>query len=331
VIEVPYDLVSFGIGSDAAGAAAAAAGAPGVVASCKPIGRAVELQRRLSAWAAGSLALADRATGEARAARQLVVVGGGAAGFELALAAARRLAGATGAHRPVTLLEAGPDLLPGAPLRLRRRAAATLAHRGVEVRTGAAVEMVLSEGIGAGTRGPGGTGREAVQGGVAAGDPRLGIDPANEHPGAARLVLRGGEEMPCDLAIWATAAVGWPIFRDSGLPLDRRGFLLTDDSLRSIADPRVFAAGDCGTLARFPGTPKAGVYAVREGPILHACLRAALEGRNPPRYRPQRGFLSILNTCDGRALLSYKGLVSHSRWAWRLKDVIDRRFLARYA
>ena len=33
---------------------------------------------------------------------------------------------------------------------------------------------------------------------------------------------------------------------------------------------------------------------------------------------------------DGRALLDYKGIVSHSRWAWRLKDRIDRRFMARY-
>ena len=48
------------------------------------------------------------------------------------------------------------------------------------------------------------------------------------------------------------------------------------------------------------------------------------------RDTPQRGFLSILNPGDGRALLDYKGVVSHSRWAWRLKDWVDRRFMARY-
>ena len=147
---------------------------------------------------------------------------------------------------------------------------------------------------------------------------------------AARVRLENGESLACRLVVWVTAAVGWPIFHDSGLPLDDRGFLLLDDGLRSIGDSRVFAAGDCGTLAHFPKTPKAGVYAVREGPALHGSLMAALAGEKPPHYRPQQGFLAILNTGDGRALLTYKGLVSYSRWAMRLKDVIDRRFLARY-
>jgi NADH dehydrogenase FAD-containing subunit len=84
------------------------------------------------------------------------------------------------------------------------------------------------------------------------------------------------------------------------------------------------------TPERHPGTPKAGVYAVREAPVLWKSLAAALEGGKPPHYEPQRGFLSLLNTGDGKALLRYKGLVAHSRWAWRLKDRIDRRFMARY-
>jgi selenide, water dikinase len=72
------------------------------------------------------------------------------------------------------------------------------------------------------------------------------------------------------------------------------------------------------------------VYAVREGPVLWESLVAAVQKAPPPRYRPQRGFLSILNTCDGKALLHYKGLVARSRWSWLLKDWIDRRFMRRY-
>jgi hypothetical protein len=60
-----------------------------------------------------------------------------------------------------------------------------------------------------------------------------------------------------------------------------------------------------------------------------ACFGLDRSGK-PPRYRPQRSFLSLLNTGDGKALLRYKGLISHSRWAWRLKDRIDRGFMARY-
>jgi NADH dehydrogenase FAD-containing subunit len=281
-LEVPYDLVAFAVGSDAAGAAAAEATAGGAVLSCKPIGKVVELRRRLHALA-----------GERRRPETVAVVGGGAAGVEIALAFAARFAAAAATHR-VVLVEAGPEILAGRPPGFRHRAERLLAGRGVEIHCESRVQEVEREGEG------------------------------------ARLHLRGGGEFSCALAVWATAAVAWPLFRGSGLPLDDRGFLLIDESLRSVADAHVFAAGDCGTLAAWPSTAKAGVYAVREGPVLDRCLRAALAGGRPPRYRPQPGFMIILNTNDGRALLSYKGFASYGRWAFRLKDRIDRNFLARY-
>jgi len=112
--------------------------------------------------------------------------------------------------------------------------------------------------------------------------------------------------------------------------VDREGFLRVDDSLRSPAHPNVFGAGDCVSLDRHPDTPKAGVYAVREAPFLERSLRAFFEGTRAPRYAPQSGFLSILGTADGKALLRYGGVVSWSGWAWRWKQTIDRRFVRRY-
>jgi NADH dehydrogenase FAD-containing subunit len=305
---IPYDLVSFAVGSDAVGAAAAAARAGGAVLSCKPIGRVVELRRRLLAMA-----------GHRQTLETVAVVGGGAAGVEIALAAAGFFAAAAAPHR-VVLVEAGPAILAGLSPRCRRRAREVLASRGVELRTGSPVAEVNPV---------------APSAPINQGEPSEAAEPAGGAPesaatAAASVRLGSGEELHCNLVVWATAAVGWPLFRESGLPLESRGFLLIDNALRSVADPRVFAAGDCGTLADFPATPKAGVFAVREGPILYRSLRAALAGGEPPSYRPQRGFLIILNTGDGRALLSYKGFVSYSRWAFRLKDAIDRRFLARY-
>jgi NADH dehydrogenase FAD-containing subunit len=97
-----------------------------------------------------------------------------------------------------------------------------------------------------------------------------------------------------------------------------------------VADPRVFAVGDCGTIVTHSRMAKSGVYAVREAPVLWRNLLAAARGRPLERYRPQRSFLSILNTADGRALLSYKGFASWSRWSWRLKDWIDRGFMRKY-
>ena len=89
-------------------------------------------------------------------------------------------------------------------------------------------------------------------------------------------------------------------------------------------------ARDAATLADSPNTPKAGVYAVREGPILEAGLRAALGGAEGPSYVPQSGFLRILNSGDGTALLEWKGFVLEGRLAMRIKDRIDRGFLAAF-
>ncbi len=273
--ELTYDLVSFAVGSDTAGAAA-----PEIAAHAqrvKPLARVAALRARL-------LEL-SQAGGERRA----VVVGGGAAGVEVVFACARVL-DAAGGRRQLALVDSGPEILPGYTDRCRTLARRLLAGRGIEVLTGKRVSAV----------------------------------------GAGAVELAGGGTVPSDLTIWLTGAVALPLFAGAGLPLDERGFLILDDSLRSLADPRIFAAGDCGTLAHYPDTPKAGVYAVREAPFLWSSLKATLEGRRPPSYVPQSGFLSLLNTADGRALLQYKGQVAHSRWAFALKDWIDRRFLRKY-
>jgi pyridine nucleotide-disulfide oxidoreductase family protein len=273
--EIPYDLVSFAVGSNTAGL-----GDPEIADEAeriKPLARVVALRRKL-------LDLTEGPGGVT-----VAVVGDGAAGVEIALAVAALLEKAGRAHR-ITILDSGAEILSGYRERFRRRARRILARRGIDVRLGERVAAVR----------------------------------------AGEVETAAGDRVPSRLTLWLTGAVGWPLFQDSGLPLDDRGFLLTDDALRSLGDPRIFAAGDCGTLARHPETPKAGVYAVREGPVLWASLRAAVRGGEPPRYEPQQGFLSILNTGDGKALLDYKGVVSHSRWAWWLKDRIDRRFMARY-
>ena len=99
-------------------------------------------------------------------------------------------------------------------------------------------------------------------------------------------------------------------------------------TLRAVNGAPIWGAGDC-VDAGGPSadTPKAGVYAVRQGPVLARNLRARWRRGRRAKYVPQRTFLSLLNTADGKALLRWHGLVSHSRFAWRLKDRIDRRFV----
>jgi selenide,water dikinase len=92
----------------------------------------------------------------------------------------------------------------------------------------------------------------------------------------------------------------------------------------------LFAAGDCATLVEHPRTPKAGVYAVRQGPYLTRNLRAALAGRPLASYRPQRDFLTLLNLGDGSAIGGKWGVSFEGRWVMELKDRIDRRFMERF-
>ena len=102
-----------------------------------------------------------------------------------------------------------------------------------------------------------------------------------------------------DVVLWATGAEAhdWQLdpARRGALAVDDRGFVRTDEQLRSVSHPQVFATGDC---ASWPGhaLPKAGVHAVRMGPVLAGNLRAALLGPADAgvlkAHRPQRHFLA---------------------------------------
>ena len=76
--------------------------------------------------------------------------------------------------------------------------------------------------------------------------------------------------------------------------------------------------------------PRPTLYAVRESPVLDHNLRADLHGGPPRRYRPQKSYLALMNSADGRALWRWHALSGHSRLAWLLKDRIDRGFMRKF-
>lgn len=135
-----------------------------------------------------------------------------------------------------------------------------------------------------------------------------------------------------DLVLWATGAEAHAWQRDAArrgtLAVSERGFVRVDARLASVSHPNVFAAGDGAEWAQ--PLPKAGVYAVRMGPVLAHNLRAALGDGTAVPYLPQRRFLALLATADGRAIASRGGLAAEGRWVWRWKDHIDRGFLRRF-
>ncbi|MBI5759279.1 MAG: selenide, water dikinase SelD [Planctomycetales bacterium] len=143
------------------------------------------------------------------------------------------------------------------------------------------------------------------------------------------ITLRDGTSLPSDLVIWAASAAAPAVLENFPLPKSPDGFLAVRPTLQTTADFPVFAVGDTASLVSNP-VPKAGVYAVREGPILWENLQLIFAGRDLTSYQPQRGFLSLLNTGDGSALLDYRGYSAQGRWAWKLKDYIDRKFMRMY-
>ncbi|MDO9502864.1 selenide, water dikinase SelD, partial [Falsiroseomonas sp.] len=139
------------------------------------------------------------------------------------------------------------------------------------------------------------------------------------------LWLADGHALPCDAAIWATGAAppGW--LEASGLARCPQGFVAVDAALRSLSHPSVFAAGDLASVLPHP-RPRAGVFAVRQGAPLAQNLHRVLAGQAPRPFRPQRRHLALVSTGD-TAIADWGGAVANGRWALRLKDAIDRRWI----
>ena len=157
----------------------------------------------------------------------------------------------------------------------------------------------------------------------------LGVTVDQVLPG--RLVGLGGFALDCDRILWVTQASAASWLAQAGLITDERGFLQVNAYLQSLSHPHVFAAGDIATQIDHP-RPKAGVFAVRQGPPLVNNLRRSLLGQSLQSYYPQREFLILIGTGDGQAVASRGrwGLGPY-RWLWRWKDHIDRTFMEQFA
>lgn len=144
-----------------------------------------------------------------------------------------------------------------------------------------------------------------------------------------RVHCADGSALPAGHAIIVTgaSAPGW--IEASGLATDARGFIAVDDHLQSVSHRNVFAAGDIASMIDHP-RPKAGVYAVRQGPILYENLGRALGGQPLRRYVPQKNALALISTGNQHAVATWNGIAFEGDWVWRWKDRIDRRFMATY-
>jgi len=269
----------------------------GAVAS-KPISRIGDLEppvRRTLSNPAASL--------------RLVVVGGGAAGTEVALNLTGRFRGAgRGADLTLTVVEQAEQILPGFPAGMRTYATERLRDRGATLRTGTSVDAVTPESDGVSVRVS--TGRDAT------------------------------DTLGADVVLWATGTVGPPFLQESGLSTDDRGFLHATRQLRTPSHPRIFAAGDCATIPD-ADLAKVGVHAVKQGPDLRTNLDHTLRtlrdhGSTPAAsaltaFRPYPVTPLILSTGEHTGLWTAGSLWAATTPLLRLKHWIDRRWIRTYA
>ncbi len=137
------------------------------------------------------------------------------------------------------------------------------------------------------------------------------------------------QTLDADIVIWGTTASPPQFIQDIGWQKDNRGFLATKPTLQTQQHPNVFVVGDSGTISGRE-TDKAGVFAVRQGPVLWDNLQRSITGKPLQTYDPQRDYLKLVNTADGKSIAQYKGRSFHAQWCWRLKDYIDRKFMKMY-
>lgn len=274
--QLEYDLLSIDIGSTAL--PPDTAGLP--VMALRPLGELAVRWGDLRARVAGLPCDAEFT---------VVVVGGGAAGVETALAARRQLA-LWAPHVRLTFIlgTRGDTLLPALADGASSRIAAHLSKNGIRV--------------------------------------AHRFEAAGFDTGA--VVSLDGRRLAADLVVWAGGAHAHKLPAVSKLACDADGFIRVDNYLRSVSHPDIFAAGDCAHLA--PALPKAGVFAVRMGPVLAHNLRAQLLGAPLQAYRAQQRHLVLLGTGGEHAVAAWGPFAWQGKWVWQWKKWIDLRFLKQY-
>jgi pyridine nucleotide-disulfide oxidoreductase family protein len=228
----------------------------------------------------------------------LAIAGGGAGGVELAFNVQARLQRQfPNLSLTLQLWQRGLKLLPSHSDWARRKVMALLTERQIQVFLNQTVTAIAP-------------------------------DPNPEDFPRYQLHTAMGEVQAVNAVFLLTQASAPDWLHQSGLRTDDRGFVLVDQTLRSLSHPHIFAAGDVASLSPHP-CPKAGVFAVRQGRPLFKNLQRVLAGRSPSPIQLPTRYLSVIGTGDQRALALWGQGGCYGRSAWWLKDWIDRRFMKR--
>ena len=296
---IKYDVASFNIGSITPIESLVDNSDPGLYTTIFPT-------KPIKPFLAVREAIVSHVTDSRRPLPRVAVIGGGAAGFEIAAnimrliritrSASRRQSEDTrnqyhSHHTPAhsVTLYCGANPLGRYPRRFQTLSIAALTQLGIEIIT-AYVRHVSRSTV------------HLADGGRRAFD---------------YIVLAHGIRIPA-------------LFSASGLPVDEIGALRVNRYLQAQSHPNIFGGGDCISLT--PPIDRVGVYAVRQNDILRDNILNMCAGRADllRPFRPQRRYFFALNLGD------HSGTATKYRISWggasvfALKDRFDRAFMDRH-
>lgn len=189
----------------------------------------------------------------------LVIIGGGATGVELAaeLRGTAQVLAAYGLHHldperdiNITLIEAGPRILPPLPERIATATAQLLGALDISIMTGDKVTEVRRDSV----------------------------------------LTASGKVTPSDLTVWAGGIKVPAVLSRVGLPTNPIGQVIVSPTLQSITDTDIFAFGDCASCP-WPATgksvPPRAQAAHQQATLLVNTMRRRLEGKSLPTFTYQ--------------------------------------------
>jgi len=230
---------------------------------------------------------------------RIVVIGAGVAGIELSLSLNGRFSSKF-ENTQVTLLDAGSELLGGESDIAKATLQNIFSEKGISVLHECKVQEITEDRILARVNGK-------------------------------------STAIPYTHCIWATGAGAHSLayrLQEKGLAATKHAYFSVNEYLQSTSHPFVFAAGDCCNIEGLPNgpPPKAGVFAVRAGPVLIENLTGYLRDSHSStehmkKFVPQSDFLKLLVCGDGRALGLRFGQAFVGRWVMEMKDSIDQHFM----
>ncbi len=143
------------------------------------------------------------------------------------------------------------------------------------------------------------------------------------------IILTNSEKIKSDLNIFSTTASSPKWTKESNLKIDKEGFILVNNNLQSKSNDNIFVSGDIASIENKPRS-KSGVMAVRHGEILKENIFLKIQDKPLKNVNLQKNWLYLIGTLNQKAILNYYFLSFHSKWCWRLKLYIDKKFIKQF-